>query len=87
MPDYRSDETEQPIDVLIAGGGSAGLSAALALSRARRRVLVVDRGTPRNRHSTHLHGYLSRDGAEPAELLEIGRSESGTMAASSPTAR
>ncbi|MDQ4037615.1 MAG: NAD(P)/FAD-dependent oxidoreductase [Actinomycetota bacterium] len=77
MPEDRSAATVEPIDVVIVGGGSAGLSAALALSRARRRVLVVDRGTPRNRHAKHLHGYLSRDGAEPAELLEIGRREVG----------
>jgi thioredoxin reductase len=62
-------------DVVIIGGGSAGLSAALVLSRARRRVLVVDAGEPRNAPATHLHGYLSRDGMPPAELLDAGKRE------------
>jgi len=62
-------------DVIIIGGGAAGLSAALVLSRARRRVLVVDAGQPRNAPASHLHGYLSRDGMPPAELLAEGRRE------------
>ena len=62
-------------DVLVAGGGAAGLSAALVLSRARRRVLVVDEGRPRNAPAAHLHGFLSRDGMVPSELLRIGRLE------------
>jgi thioredoxin reductase len=62
-------------DVVIIGGGAAGLSAALVLSRARRRVLVVDAGEPRNAPATHLHGYLSRDGMPPAELLDAGKRE------------
>ena len=51
-------------DVVIIGGGAAGLSAALVLS-ARRHVLVVDSGDPRNAPATHLHGFLSRDGMAP----------------------
>jgi thioredoxin reductase len=62
-------------DVVVVGGGAAGLSAALVLSRARRGVLVVDSGTPRNAPATHLHGYLSRDGLPPGELLALGRDE------------
>ena len=62
-------------EVTVIGGGAAGLSAALVLSRARRRVLVVDAGEPRNAPAAHLHGYLSRDGFAPAELLSIGRQE------------
>jgi len=62
-------------EVVVVGGGAAGLSAALVLSRARRKVLVVDAGRPRNAPATHLHGYLSRDGISPAELLAIGRNE------------
>ena len=52
-------------DVAIIGGGAAGLSAALVLSRARRRVLVVDAGAPRNAPAPHMHGFLSRDGLAP----------------------
>jgi thioredoxin reductase len=62
-------------DVVIIGGGAAGLSAALVLARARRRVLVVDAGTPRNAPAAHMHGFLSRDGMPPGELLSAGREE------------
>jgi thioredoxin reductase len=62
-------------DVVVIGGGAAGLSAALVLSRARRKVLVIDAGEPRNAPAAHMHGYLSRDGMPPAELLAIGRDE------------
>ena len=62
-------------DVVVIGGGAAGLSAALVLSRARRTVLVVDAGAPRNAPAAHMHGYLSRDGLPPGELLTMGRDE------------
>jgi thioredoxin reductase len=62
-------------DAMVIGGGAAGLSAALVLSRARRKVLVVDTGAPRNAPATHMHGFLSRDGMPPAELLAVGRRE------------
>jgi thioredoxin reductase len=62
-------------DVLIVGGGAAGLSAALVLGRARRNVLVVDAGAPRNVPAAHMQGFLSRDGMPPADLLEAGRAE------------
>src|SRR3954464_15667134 len=62
-------------DVVVIGGGAAGLSAALVLSRAGRRVLVVDGGAPRNAPAAHMHGYLSRDGMPPGELLAAGRRE------------
>jgi thioredoxin reductase len=62
-------------DVVIVGAGPAGLSAALILGRARRRVLVCDAGRPRNALSHGLHCYLTRDGIEPAEFLRLGREE------------
>ncbi|MGN6721390.1 MAG: FAD-dependent oxidoreductase [Marmoricola sp.] len=62
-------------DVIIVGGGVAGLSAALTLGRARRRVLVVDAGEPRNRFAEHMHAVLGHDGLDPAELLRKGRAE------------
>jgi thioredoxin reductase len=65
-------------DVVVVGGGAAGLSAALVLGRARRRVAVVDGGAPRNAPAAHMHGYLSRDGMPPADLLAAGRDEVGT---------
>ncbi|GAA2013489.1 NAD(P)/FAD-dependent oxidoreductase [Catenulispora yoronensis] len=66
---------DQRYDVIIIGGGPAGLSAALMLTRARRRVLVVDAHAQRNAKAGHMHGYLSRDGMPPLELLEVGREE------------
>ncbi len=62
-------------DVAIIGGGAAGLSAALVLGRARRRVLVVDAGAPRNAPAAHMQGFLSRDGTAPASLLQSARAE------------
>jgi thioredoxin reductase len=62
-------------DVIVIGGGAAGLSAALVLSRAQRRVLVVDAGKPRNARAAHMHGFVSRDGMPPGELLAVGRAE------------
>jgi thioredoxin reductase len=62
-------------DVVIVGGGPAGLSAALVLGRCRRRVLLCDAGAPRNAHAKALHGYLTRDGTPPLELLRLGREE------------
>ena len=62
-------------DVVVVGGGAAGLNAALVLARARRRVAVVDAGDPRNAPAAHMHGFLSRDGMPPADLLAAGRAE------------
>ena len=62
-------------DVIVVGGGPAGLSAALMLGRCRRRVLVCDFGQPRNRRSRALHGYLTRDSIEPAAFNDLGRRE------------
>jgi thioredoxin reductase len=62
-------------DVLVIGAGPAGLSAALVLGRARRQVVVVDSGRPRNSAAASMQGYLSRDGMPPAELLAVGRQE------------
>ncbi len=62
-------------DAIIVGGGGAGLSAALTLVRARRRVLVIDTGAPRNGVAAHMHGVLGRDGWSPLALVEAGRDE------------
>jgi thioredoxin reductase len=65
----------QTYDVAVIGGGAAGLSAALVLGRARRRVAVVDAGEPRNAAAAHMHGFLSRDGMPPGDLLAVAREE------------
>jgi thioredoxin reductase len=62
-------------DVVVIGGGAAGLSAALVLARARRRVAVVDSGRPRNAPAAHMQGFLGSDGLPPSELLAAGRGE------------
>ncbi len=62
-------------DVVVIGAGAAGLSAALVLTRARRSVLVVDGGLPRNAPAAHMHGYLSRDGIAPADFATVGSGE------------
>jgi thioredoxin reductase len=66
---------DENFDVVVVGGGAAGLSGALALSRARRSVLVVDDGTPRNAPSDGVHNYLGREGTRPADLMAAGRAE------------
>lgn len=63
------------LDVVIVGGGPAGLSAALMLGRCRRQVIICDSGQPRNAASRALHGFLTRDGIHPTELLCLGRAE------------
>ena len=62
-------------DAVIVGAGTAGLSAALLLGRSRRRVLVLDGGAPRNAPAAGVHGFFTRDGVSPGELLEIGREQ------------
>jgi thioredoxin reductase len=69
-----STETDD-VDVVIVGAGPAGLSAALVLGRACRRVLVFDHGRPRNARSRALHGFLTRDGIPPPDLLRIAREQ------------
>jgi thioredoxin reductase/SAM-dependent methyltransferase len=62
-------------DVVVIGGGAAGLSGAVALARSRRSVLVADAGEPRNSPAGHVHNFLTRDGTPPAELYAAGRME------------
>ncbi|WP_327092249.1 NAD(P)/FAD-dependent oxidoreductase [Nonomuraea sp. NBC_01738] len=62
-------------DVIIVGGGPAGMSAALALGRVHRAVLLVDTGEGRNTAAENVHNFLTRDGTPPAELRELGREE------------
>lgn len=70
-----NDQLAKSYDVVVIGGGAAGLSGALMLARARRSVVVLDGGAPRNAPAEGVHGLLGREGMPPAELLERGRAE------------
>ncbi|MBP3042449.1 NAD(P)/FAD-dependent oxidoreductase [Arthrobacter jiangjiafuii] len=70
-----SDADSTCYDAVIIGGGIAGLTAATVLGRARRRVAVIDAGHPRNAPAGHVHGFPSRDGVTPAELLRLCRQD------------
>ncbi|MEV0030663.1 NAD(P)/FAD-dependent oxidoreductase [Nocardia sp. NPDC050793] len=70
-----TDQRRDSYDVVVIGGGAAGLSGALMLGRSRRSVLVIDAGAPRNAPAEGVHGLLAREGTPPAELLERGRAE------------
>jgi thioredoxin reductase len=67
--------SENSFDVVVLGGGPAGLSGALTLARARRSVLVLDSGQPRNGPAAGVHGFLSRDGIAPGDLVGEGAAE------------
>jgi thioredoxin reductase len=69
------DRMDETYDVVVVGGGAAGLSGALTLARARRAVLVIDAGEPRNRPASGVHGFLTRDGLPPGELVALGRAD------------
>ena len=67
--------TSYGTEIVVLGGGAAGLSAALTLARARRRVIVIDNGEPRNAPARGAHGLLGHEGIPPLELLRRGRDE------------
>lgn len=71
----RDQASQKLYDVVVVGGGAAGLSGALALVRVRRSVLMIDSGEPRNAPAAHMHNFLTRDGTPPLEFLAIGRAE------------
>lgn len=70
-----TQELNDSYDVVVIGGGAAGLNGALMLGRARRSVVVIDAGAPRNAPADGVHGLLAREGISPAELVERGRAE------------
>ena len=74
MPTIKSPEPMSH-DALILGGSYAGLSAAMQLVRARRRVLVIDDGRPRNRFAARAHGVLTNDGKPGAEIAAVARAQ------------
>jgi thioredoxin reductase len=70
-----TDELRDEYDVVVVGGGAAGLNGALVLARSRRSVVVLDAGAPRNAPAAGVHGLLAREGMPPGELVERGRAE------------
>lgn len=62
-------------DAIIVGGSFAGLSAAMQLARARRRILLIDAALPRNRYAAHSHGFLGQDGKAPHEIVQAARAQ------------
>ncbi len=70
---YSQDMNDALLDVLIVGGGPAGLQAALTLGRARKRVLVADGGPRRNGTAVHVHNFVTRDGIAPADFRREAR--------------
>jgi thioredoxin reductase len=62
-------------DAIVIGGSYAGLSAALQLARARRKVLVMDSGQRRNRFAEHSHGFLGQDGRPPGAIAADARAQ------------
>lgn len=67
--------TNLPYDVIIIGGSNAGLSAAMSLGRALKRVLIIDSGLPCNRQTPHSHNFITHDSWRPAEILEVAKNE------------
>ncbi|HET9647076.1 MAG TPA: NAD(P)/FAD-dependent oxidoreductase [Microlunatus sp.] len=75
MTDNELDRMDHSYDVVVIGGGAAGLNGALMLARSRRTVLVIDGGQPRNAPAEGVHGLLGHDGRPPGQLLARGREE------------
>lgn len=76
---HRRSRSPLPLDTVVVGGGPAGLSAALVLGRARRRVLVLDTGRPANLASRGIGGLLGQDGVAPVGLRRAGREQLGEL--------
>ena len=81
MTSARRNPERIQCDVAVIGGGAAGLTAAVTLGRARRSVVVVDSGEPRNAPAEGVHMFLTRDGITPAEFRRLGRAEAESYGA------
>ncbi|WP_449278826.1 NAD(P)/FAD-dependent oxidoreductase [Leucobacter sp. GX24907] len=75
MNPQHSSPHSPDIDVVVIGGGPAGLAASVALARSRRTVVVIDAGKPRNAPAEGAHNVLGQEGLSPLELLQRGRAE------------
>lgn len=68
-------QNNKHFDVIIVGGSYAGLSAAMALGRALRNVLIIDSGLPCNRHTPHSHNFITQDGEKPSEIAKKAKEQ------------
>jgi thioredoxin reductase len=87
LPAAHRGRMNDNYDVVVIGGGAAGLAGAVALARSRRSVLVVDAGEPRNAPADHVHNFLTRDGTPPPEIYAAGRAEVARYGGHVQTAR
>lgn len=67
---FNEMTAKQKFDVIIIGGSYAGLSAAMALGRSLRKVLIIDSGNPCNKQTPHSHNFITQDGETPAKIAE-----------------
>ncbi|MEM7297910.1 MAG: NAD(P)/FAD-dependent oxidoreductase, partial [Bacteroidota bacterium] len=72
---YNAMNNKQDFDVIIIGGSYAGLSAAMALGRSLRNVLIIDSGLPCNRQTPHSHNFITQDGKTPSEIATAAKSQ------------
>ena len=72
---HPRDSYSDSYDVIVVGGSFAGMSGAMQLARARRRILIVDAGRPRNRFVARAHGFLGQDGKSPREIIGLARNQ------------
>src|SRR5687768_9316977 len=75
MSQHAVTEARDSYDVIVVGGSFAGMSGAMQLARARRRILIVDAGRPRNRFVASAHGFLGQDGKSPREIISLARQQ------------
>ena len=75
LSNFNDMTDNKTFDVIIVGGSYAGLSAAMALGRALRNVLIIDGGLPCNRQTPHSHNFITQDGEKPSVIAEKAKKQ------------